>query len=255
MNTNCPGSCVTEVIFPTDPPDGAPSCSIFPVNNYTDLALVCSWMGGYPPPNLNWSPYVNRDNPQGFANITQIQPGSETSNNSVFTCYGTHIALNVPQSCSTRTCEYGVSYVYVSCICVFNNMLHFQGLPYGEPQCFAYVTHKNEYLMLSCSWEGGVPGALLWWASSSGVIQGTSEENSNILVLRSSANYSSKTFICHAKHPLAKESKRCVLKLGKSWCSRGIFSVRLNQRCNRSFPVLLLDLTFSVNYIKSPSPA
>lgn len=80
--------------------------------------------------------------------------------------------------------------------------------------------------MLSCTWEGGVPRALLWWVSSSGDIQATSEENSNILVLRSSGNYSGKAFICHAKHPLAKESKQCVLKLGKTWFSRAL-SVRV----------------------------
>ena len=92
------------------------------------------------------------------------------------------------------------------------------GLPYGEPQCLAHVTRNNEYLMLSCSWEGGFPRALLWWASDSGDVQGTSEETSNIMILRSSANYSGKAFACHAKHPLAKESKPCVLKLGK-YCS------------------------------------
>ncbi|XP_046724279.1 hemicentin-1-like [Silurus meridionalis] len=187
LNTRSKKTVTLAVYYP---PDGAPSCSIFPINNYTDLALVCSWVGGYPSPNLNWSPYMIGDNLQGPANITRIQPGSETLNNSVFTCYGTHIALKVPQSCSTRT-----------------------WLPNGEPQCFAYVTRNNEYLMLSCSWEGGVPRALLWWVSSSGNMQGTSEENSNILVLRSSANYSGKAFICHAKHPLFKDSKQCVLKL------------------------------------------
>ncbi|KAF5906942.1 V-set and immunoglobulin domain-containing protein 10-like 2, partial [Clarias magur] len=178
------------VIFPADPPDGAPSCSIFPINNYTDLALVCSWVGGFPPPSLNWSPNVNGDKTQDPTNITRVQPGSETSNNSIFTCYGTHVTLNAPQSCSSRT-----------------------WLPYGEPKCSAYVTRNNEYLMLSCSWEGGVPRALLWWASSSGDMQGTSEENANILVLRSSSNYSGKAFICHVRHPLAKDSKQCVLTL------------------------------------------
>lgn len=70
--------------------------------------------------------------------------------------------------------------------------------------------------MLSCSWEGGLPRALLWWASSSGDILETSEENSNILVLRSSGTYSGKAFVCHIKHPLIKESKQCVLKLGRN---------------------------------------
>ncbi|XP_053543944.1 V-set and immunoglobulin domain-containing protein 10-like 2 [Ictalurus punctatus] len=172
------------------PPDGVPSCSIFPTNNYNDLALICSWEGGYPPATLNWSPYVNGDNSQGVSNITRIQLGPETANNSAFTCYGSHVALSFPQRCSTKT-----------------------WLPNEEPQCSAYATRNNEYLMLSCSWEGGFPRALLWWASSSGDMQGTSEENSNILVLRSSATYSGKAFVCHAKHPLVKESKQCVLKL------------------------------------------
>lgn len=95
------------------------------------------------------------------------------------------------------------------------NILCFSGLPYGEPKCSAYATLNNEFLMLSCSWEGGLPRALLWWASSSGDMQETSEDKSNMLVLRSSAIYSGKAFVCHAKHPLVKESKQCVLKLGK----------------------------------------
>ncbi|KAL0162755.1 hypothetical protein M9458_042151, partial [Cirrhinus mrigala] len=86
-------------------------------------------------------------------------------------------------------------------------------MPYGEPKCSAYATRNNEYLMLSCSWEGGFPRALVWWSSTSGDTQGTSEENANILVLRSSATYSGKAFVCHAKHPLTKETKQCVLKL------------------------------------------
>ncbi|KAI5096574.1 carcinoembryonic antigen-related cell adhesion molecule 5 isoform X1, partial [Silurus meridionalis] len=187
LNTRSKKTITLTVYYP---PDGVPSCSIFPTNNYNDLALICSWEGGYPSATLNWSPYVNGDNSQGVYNITRIQPGTQTANNSVFTCYGSHVALSLSQRCSTRT-----------------------WLPNEEPQCSAYATRNNEYLMLSCSWEGGFPRALLWWASSSGDMQGTSEENSNILVLRSSATYSGKAFVCHAKHPLVKESKQCVLKL------------------------------------------
>ncbi|KAF4077459.1 hypothetical protein AMELA_G00208480 [Ameiurus melas] len=187
LNTRSKKTITLTVYYP---PDGSPSCSILPVNNYTDLALSCSWKGGYPAPTLNWTPYVNGDIRDSVANITRIQTGPETANNTVFTCYGSHVALNVAQTCITRT-----------------------WLPYGEPKCSAYATRNNEYLMLSCSWEGGFPRALLWWASSSGDMQGTSEENSNILVLRSSATYSGKAFVCHAKHPLVKESKQCMLKL------------------------------------------
>ncbi|KAI4900510.1 hypothetical protein NFI96_020140, partial [Prochilodus magdalenae] len=187
LNTRSKKTITLTVYYP---PDGVPYCSIFPANNYNDLALSCSWEGGYPPATLNWTQNAHGDSIRGTTNLTWIQPGPETSNNSVFTCYGSHLALNVAQHCSTKT-----------------------WLPYGEPQCSAYATRNNEYLMLSCSWEGGFPHALLWWASSSGDMQGTSEENSNILVLRSSATYSGKAFVCHAKHPLNKESKKCVLQL------------------------------------------
>lgn len=95
----------------SDPPDGSPACSILPVNNYTDLALSCSWKGGYPSPTLNWSPYVNGNNREDMTNITWIQPGPETANNSAFTCYGSHVALNAAQTCVTRTCEYGICFV------------------------------------------------------------------------------------------------------------------------------------------------
>ncbi|XP_072518613.1 basement membrane-specific heparan sulfate proteoglycan core protein-like [Salminus brasiliensis] len=187
LNTRSKKTITLTVYYP---PDGVPTCSILPANNYTDVALYCSWKGGYPPATLKWSPNVNGDNGEGNTDVTVIQRGPDIANNSVFTCHGSHVALNIAQNCSTRT-----------------------WLPYGELTCSAYATRNNEYLMLSCSWEGGFPRALLWWASNSGDVQGTSEENSNILILRSGATYSGKAFVCHAKHPLAKESKQCVLKL------------------------------------------
>ncbi|XP_062868251.1 V-set and immunoglobulin domain-containing protein 10-like 2 [Trichomycterus rosablanca] len=186
LNTRSRKTITLTVYYP---PDGSPSCSILPANNYNDLGLFCSWVGGYPPATVHWSPFVSVDS-EGIDNVTVIQPGPVTTNNSVFTCFGSHVAVNAPQRCTAKT-----------------------WLPYGEPQCFAYATRNNEYLMLSCSWEGGFPRALLWWVSSSEGKQGTSEENSNILVLRSSATYSGKAFVCHAKHPLAKETKQCVLRL------------------------------------------
>ncbi|XP_030638855.1 V-set and immunoglobulin domain-containing protein 10-like 2 [Chanos chanos] len=187
LNTRSKKTITLTVYYP---PDGNPSCTILPANNHTDLALWCHWAGGYPPASLHWNPFVFGEEVESGSNITQIQPGPETANNSVFVCQGSHVALNITRQCSTRT-----------------------WLPVGEPQCSAYATRNNEYLMLSCSWEGGFPRALLWWASSSGASQGTSEENANILVLRSSYTYSGKAFVCHAKHPLAGESKQCVLRL------------------------------------------
>ncbi|XP_051959677.1 V-set and immunoglobulin domain-containing protein 10-like 2 [Xyrauchen texanus] len=187
LNTRSKKTITLTVYYP---PDGAPSCSILPVNNYSDLALRCSWEGGVPTASLRWSPYVFGDESEGFTNITKIQTGPDIANNSMFICQGSHVAQNEISSCSTRT-----------------------WMPSAEPKCSAYATRNNEYLMLSCSWEGGFPRALLWWASSLGDMQGTSEQNANILVLRSSATYSGKAFVCHGKHPLAKETKQCVLKL------------------------------------------
>ncbi|KAF5906945.1 V-set and immunoglobulin domain-containing protein 10-like 2, partial [Clarias magur] len=86
-------------------------------------------------------------------------------------------------------------------------------LPYGEPRCSANSSHDNEYLMLSCSWEGGFPQALLWWMPSLGDMQVLSELDTSTLVLRSNANYSGRIFVCHGKHPLAKETKQCSVKL------------------------------------------
>ncbi|XP_057215475.1 V-set and immunoglobulin domain-containing protein 10-like 2 [Triplophysa rosa] len=187
LNTRSKKTITLTVYYP---PDGAPSCAVLPANNYSDLALSCTWEGGIPAASLRWTPYVFGDESEGITNITKIQNGPDTANNSVFLCQGSHIALDDITSCSARA-----------------------WMPYGEPKCSAYATRNNEYLMLSCSWEGGFPRALLWWASSSGDMQGTSEENANILVLRSSATYSGKAFVCYAKHPLAKETKQCVLKL------------------------------------------
>ncbi|XP_051534073.1 V-set and immunoglobulin domain-containing protein 10-like 2 [Myxocyprinus asiaticus] len=187
LNTRSKKTITLTVYYP---PDGAPSCSILPVNNYSDLALHCSWEGGVPAASLRWSPYVFGDESEGFTNITKIQTGPDIANNSLFICQGSHVAQNEISSCSART-----------------------WMPSGEPKCSAYATRNNEYLMLSCSWEGGFPRALLWWASSLGDMQGTSEQNANILVLRSSTTYSGKAFVCHGKHLLAKETKQCVLKL------------------------------------------
>ncbi|XP_063058343.1 hemicentin-1 [Engraulis encrasicolus] len=188
LDTRSKNSVTLTVYYP---PDGAPSCDILPINNYTDLALLCSWEGGYPQAVLRWTPpLLVGVGGEGSGNVSYIQTGRRTANNSVFVCQGSHVALNASRSCKTKTWH-----------------------PPAEPQCYAYATRNNEYLMLSCTWEGGFPRALLWWSSGSGVTHGKSEENANILVLRSSATYSGKSFLCHAQHPLIAERKTCVLKL------------------------------------------
>ncbi|XP_062868249.1 V-set and immunoglobulin domain-containing protein 10-like 2 [Trichomycterus rosablanca] len=188
LNTHSERTTTLTVYYP---PDRIPSCTMFPANNYTDLKLFCSWEGGYPPASLKWTS-LNGVNREGFAEVSQVQPGPGTANNSVFTCYGSHVALNLNQSCNTRA-----------------------WLPHGEPTCVANSSLNNEHLVLSCSWVRGFPQALLWWTSGLGDMLSVSEEETNILVLHSNNSYNGKSFVCHSKHPLAVESKKCVLKLAQ----------------------------------------
>ena len=87
-------------------------------------------------------------------------------------------------------------------------------VPPAEPECFAYVTNNKQYLMLSCSWDGGEPKALVWWEGPGGQGKG-GEENSNILVLHYGTARSEKPYTCHAKHPLLVQTKTCKLSLGQ----------------------------------------
>ncbi|XP_038565576.1 V-set and immunoglobulin domain-containing protein 10-like 2 [Micropterus salmoides] len=181
------------------PPDGSPSCSVEPALNYTSLRLLCSWSGGFPSPSLKWTgdlKGVGQDeagagqqtNP--LTNTAIVLPSEGvTINNSLFTCTGSHVALKQSTECSTRT--------YI---------------PLAEPVCFAYVTNNNQYLMLSCSWDGGAPKALVWWEGPGGQGKG-GEENSNILIIRSGTAPSGKPYTCYAKHPLLGQTKTCRLTL------------------------------------------
>ncbi|XP_026184322.1 V-set and immunoglobulin domain-containing protein 10-like 2 [Mastacembelus armatus] len=182
-----------------DPPDGSPSCSVEPALNHTSLRLRCSWPGGFPSPSLYWTGDIKRvgqdqadtgeqTNPLSNTDIL-LPPEGLTSNNSLFKCLGSHPALKQSTECSTRA--------YV---------------PPAEPLCFAYVTNNKEYLMLSCSWDGGAPKALVWWEGPGGQGKG-GEENANILILRYGTARSGKPYTCHAKHPLLAETKTCRLTL------------------------------------------
>lgn len=102
-----------------------------------------------------------------------------------------------------------------------DDILHsllFSGHPPGEPQCYANAPLDNKHLALTCSWEGGFPRALIWWSSSNGDTEEKYEESRNILVLPSNVTYNSKSFTCHAQHPLFAEQRQCVLRIGKN-CS------------------------------------
>ncbi|KAK2879628.1 hypothetical protein Q8A73_023440 [Channa argus] len=182
------------------PPDGSPSCSMEAARNYTALSLHCSWPGGFPSPSLQWTGYLNfvgkdhvdagqHANPQINTTILQQSEGL-VSNNSLFTCIGSHLALKQSTTCSTHT--------YI---------------PPTEPECLAYETNNKQYLILSCAWEGGVPKALVWWEGPGD--QGKSgEESSSILILHYGTAHSGKPYTCHAKHSLLAKSKTCNVTLG-----------------------------------------
>ncbi|XP_073336040.1 V-set and immunoglobulin domain-containing protein 10-like 2 [Pagrus major] len=181
------------------PPDGSPSCSVEPALNHTSLKLLCSWPGGFPSPSLHWTGDLKRLGRDEADTGQQTNPLTNTavllsteglaSNDSSFSCMGSHLALKQSRVCSTRT--------YI---------------PPVDPVCLAYVTNNKQYLMLSCSWDGGAPKALVWWEGPGG--QGkVGKENSNILILRYGTARGGKPYTCHAKHPLLVQTKTCRLTL------------------------------------------
>ncbi|XP_072230537.1 V-set and immunoglobulin domain-containing protein 10-like 2 [Leuresthes tenuis] len=180
------------------PPDGSPSCSVEPALNHTSLRLLCSWPGGFPSPSLHWTGDLLQAGQDQVDTGQQTNPtdtemllpaGDLVPNHSLFTCLGSHPALKQQTECSSIT--------YI---------------PPAEPVCFAYVTNSKQYLMLSCSWDGGAPKALVWWEGPGGLYKG-GEENSNILVLRYGSARSGKPYTCYAKHPLLLQTKTCRLTL------------------------------------------
>ncbi|MEQ2212837.1 hypothetical protein XENOCAPTIV_005661 [Xenoophorus captivus] len=92
-------------------------------------------------------------------------------------------------------------------------LLNVTYIPPVEPMCFSNVTSDKQYLMLYCSWDGGVPKALLWWEGP-GNQSKDGQENSNILVLRYGTAHSGKPYTCYAKHPLLAVAKTCTITLG-----------------------------------------
>ena len=79
-----------------------------------------------PPPALRWSPGLLAPGQEGVVlgqegagltnNATVLQSGTNTFNNSLFTCQGSHPALNQSTQCTTRTCEYMI--IWGVCVCI-----------------------------------------------------------------------------------------------------------------------------------------
>ncbi|XP_028976582.2 hemicentin-1 isoform X2 [Esox lucius] len=179
------------------PPEGSPSCSVLPAMNSSSLNLTCSWTGGLPSPSLHWTRDLLTLTQRGAGlwdeganHVSVLQPGSQTSNNTLFTCLGTHPALNTPTQCTARAWS-----------------------PNGEPVCSAFATRNNEYLLLSCSWEGGSPRAVVWWEGPKGEGSTQGVETANILVLHSNSTKNGQAYICYAKHPLDTLTRTCKLTL------------------------------------------
>ncbi|XP_014900496.1 carcinoembryonic antigen-related cell adhesion molecule 5-like [Poecilia latipinna] len=187
LNTQSRKTITLTVYYP---PDGSPLCSVQPVLNHTSLNLLCVWPGGLPSPSLHWTGDLipaGQVNPLG-ADVL-LPSGGLTANSSLFTCHGSHAALKQQMNCST------VTYI-----------------PFAEPVCFANVTDDKQFLVLSCSWGGGLPKALLWWKGPGG--QGKNgEESSNVLIVRYSTFQFGKAYVCSAKHPLVNQTKTCGLTL------------------------------------------
>uniref|UniRef100_A0A6Q2YK19 Ig-like domain-containing protein n=1 Tax=Esox lucius TaxID=8010 RepID=A0A6Q2YK19_ESOLU len=180
------------------PPEGSPSCSVLPAMNSSSLNLTCSWTGGLPSPSLHWTRDLltlteewlkPRDEGAWPAEyVSVLQSGSQTSNNTLFTCLGTHPALNTSTQCTARAWS-----------------------PSGGLVCSANATSTNQHLLLSCSWQGGSPRAVVWWEVPNGDYRGQGVETSNILVPRSNSTQNGQAYTCYAKHPLDRLTRNCSL--------------------------------------------
>ncbi|XP_067422909.1 V-set and immunoglobulin domain-containing protein 10-like 2 [Emydura macquarii macquarii] len=172
-------------------PEGKPGCTPFPAANFQDIALQCSWPGGFPPARLRWARSGQEANAAAsYSNATRIQRGADVRNGSSYTCLASHPALREDAVCTTT--------VWV---------------PVGNPTCSAMATKQNEFLMLSCAWAGGLPRVTLWWRDWRNRLLGGLKPSSNIHVLKSNSTLGGKAFTCVAAHPLQASATECLVRL------------------------------------------
>ncbi|XP_074832839.1 V-set and immunoglobulin domain-containing protein 10-like 2 [Carettochelys insculpta] len=172
-------------------PEGKPSCMPVPAANFQDIALQCSWPGGFPPARLQWvRSGQEADAAASFSSATSIQRGADVRNGSSYTCLASHPALRADAVCITT--------VWV---------------PRGSPTCSAMATKQNEYLMLSCDWAGGLPRIALWWRDWRNRVLGSLKPSSNIYVMHSNSTLGGKEFTCLAAHPLQASARECLVRL------------------------------------------
>ncbi|XP_007894160.1 V-set and immunoglobulin domain-containing protein 10-like 2 isoform X2 [Callorhinchus milii] len=171
-------------------PDGKPTCTVLAVNNYQDVALWCSWQGGHPAAGLQWLEVKDGIiDVMEYSSLTKVKAGEDILNNSTYTCHPSHPALRSDLSCRTTAL-----------------------LPEEQPKCSATAVKNNEYTMLSCSWEGGLPLASLQWKNWRNQPLGNLERSINNQVLKSTTAYNGKDFVCQAAHPLTSD-EMCSVRL------------------------------------------
>ncbi|KAM4702943.1 V-set and immunoglobulin domain-containing protein 10-like 2 [Rhinophrynus dorsalis] len=169
-------------------PEGNPICTALSRNNYKEVALWCSWNGGFPLAQLHWLETSTEDKViVSYSNATKIKRGADIRNESTYTCNIFHPSLKRNLSCSTTV-----------------------WIPAGGPNCSAVATKQNEFVMLTCDWPGGLPRIMLEWNNKE---IGDSRESSNIYVFKSNTTYNGKLFTCRAFHPMSAETKECQVKL------------------------------------------
>nr|XP_042707942.1 V-set and immunoglobulin domain-containing protein 10-like 2 [Chrysemys picta bellii] len=179
--------CTTTVYLP----EGKPSCTPVPAANFRDIALQCSWPGGFPPARLRWVRAGREaDAAASYSNATRIHRGVDVRNGSSYTCLASHPALREDAVCTTT--------VWV---------------PVGNPTCSAMATKQNEFLMLSCDWAGGLPRVTLWWRDWRNRVLGGLKPSSNIYVMQSNSTLGGKEFTCIAAHPLQARATECLVRL------------------------------------------
>ncbi|MEE6484489.1 hypothetical protein FKM82_013887 [Ascaphus truei] len=169
-------------------PEGLPMCTAIAHNNYKEVALWCTWDGGFPLAQLRWLKSSEEDSEMlTYSNATRIKRGTDILNGSTCTCMISHPALDEDLKCRTTV-----------------------SVPKGGPKCSAVATKQNEFVMLTCEWAGGLPRIMLEWNNKQ---IGDSKESSNIHVLKSNVTYNGKLFTCTALHPMNTELKECNVKL------------------------------------------
>ncbi|XP_068023367.1 V-set and immunoglobulin domain-containing protein 10-like 2 [Melanerpes formicivorus] len=195
LQTRTQATIVLTVYYP---PAGTPSCSALPTADLRDVALRCRWLGGFPPARLRWvgpGPSREEEEEEGvmgmsFSMATSIQPGAATRNGSSFSCLASHPALPQGAACGTTL-----------------------WVPAGSPSCTAAATKGDEFVMLRCQWEGGMPPVSLRWQDSGGQALGDPSPSTTVLVLGADGSLRGQDFICAAAHPLQAASTECHLRL------------------------------------------